>query len=132
MASTKRIYVTVIKKLKFEKIMKRILGIIAFIIGLKILTIDIKQCLVQIVCLCQRIRISVCSETPFSKNRHHTEISQPICFANQQTGFFTIRLLYLFIYLFIYLLQLYLKLVYKPSLPLIKTNIQNLLDACLM
>ena len=44
MASTKRICGAVIKKLKFKKIMKRILGIIAFIIGLKILTIDIKQC----------------------------------------------------------------------------------------
>ena len=43
MASTKRICGTVIKKLKFEKkIMKRILGIIAFIIGLRILTINIK------------------------------------------------------------------------------------------
>ena len=42
MASTKRIYKTVIKKLKFKKIMKRILGIIAFIIGLRILAIDIK------------------------------------------------------------------------------------------
>ena len=43
MASTKRICGTVIKKLKFKKnIMKRILGIIAFITGLRILTIDIK------------------------------------------------------------------------------------------
>ena len=42
MASTKRMYRTVIKKLKFKKIMKTILGIIAFIIGLIILAIDIK------------------------------------------------------------------------------------------
>ena len=42
MASTKRICWTVIKKLKSKKIMKIILGIIAFIIGLRILTIDIK------------------------------------------------------------------------------------------
>ena len=42
MSSTKGIYKTVIKKLKFYKIMKRILGIIAFITGLRILTIDIK------------------------------------------------------------------------------------------
>ena len=42
MASTKRIYGTVIKKLKFKKIIKRFLGITAFIIGLRILAIDIK------------------------------------------------------------------------------------------
>ena len=42
MASAKGIYGTVIKKLKFRKIMKGILGIIAFIIGLRILAIDIK------------------------------------------------------------------------------------------
>ena len=42
MASTKRIYGSVIKKLKFKKIMKRILGIIAFIIGLRTVAIDIK------------------------------------------------------------------------------------------
>ena len=42
MASTKRIYGIVIKKLKFKKIMKRILVIIAFIIGLRILIMDIK------------------------------------------------------------------------------------------
>ena len=42
MASTKEIYGTAIKKLKFKKIMERILGIIAFIIGLRVLTIDIK------------------------------------------------------------------------------------------
>ena len=42
MASTKRICGAVIKKLKFKKIMKRILGAIAFIIGLRILVIDIK------------------------------------------------------------------------------------------
>ena len=42
MASAKRICGTVIKKLKFKKIMKRILGVIAFIIGLRILIIDIK------------------------------------------------------------------------------------------
>ena len=42
MASTKRMYGTAIKKLKFKKIMKTILGIIAFIIGLIILAIDIK------------------------------------------------------------------------------------------
>ena len=44
MASAKEIYGTVIKKLKFKKIMERILDIIAFIInGLRVLTIDIKQ-----------------------------------------------------------------------------------------
>ena len=43
MASTKRICGTVIKKLKLKKkIMKRILGIIALIIGLRILTVNIK------------------------------------------------------------------------------------------
>ena len=42
MSLIKGIYGTVIKKLKFSKIMKRILGIIAFITGLRILTIDIK------------------------------------------------------------------------------------------
>ena len=42
MASAKGIYRTDTKKLKFRKIMKRILGIIAFIIDLRILTIDIK------------------------------------------------------------------------------------------
>ena len=42
MPSTKGIYGTEIKKLKFKEIMKRILGIIAFIIGLRIFTIDIK------------------------------------------------------------------------------------------
>ena len=41
MASTK-VYKTVIKKLTFTKIMKKILGIIALIIGAKIFTIDIK------------------------------------------------------------------------------------------
>ena len=41
MASTK-VYRTVIKKLTFKKIMKKILGIIAFIIGARIFTIDIK------------------------------------------------------------------------------------------
>ena len=40
MASTKGIHGTVIKKLKFKKIMKRILGIITFIIGLKIFDIN--------------------------------------------------------------------------------------------
>ena len=42
MTSAKGIYGTVIKKSKFKKIMKGILGIIAFIIGLRILAIDIK------------------------------------------------------------------------------------------
>ena len=42
LASPKGMYGTGIKKLKYKKIMKRILGIIAFIIGLKIFTIDIK------------------------------------------------------------------------------------------
>ena len=84
MTSTKRIYGAVIKKLKFKKIMKRILGIIAFNIGLRILTIDIlSSVLVQIVYMCKSISINVCSVIPFSKNLHHTETSQPICFANQ-------------------------------------------------
>ena len=42
MSSTKEIYGTVTKKLKFKKIMNRILDITAFIIGLRILTIDDK------------------------------------------------------------------------------------------
>ena len=42
LASAKGMYGTGIKKLKYKKIMKRILGIIAFIIGLKIFTINIK------------------------------------------------------------------------------------------
>ena len=43
MVSTKRMCRTVIKKLEFlKKIMKIILDIIAFIIGLIILTVDIK------------------------------------------------------------------------------------------
>ena len=42
MASTKRTYGTVIKTLKFKKIMKRILVIIGFIVGLRILTINVK------------------------------------------------------------------------------------------
>ena len=42
MASTKGIYGTVINKLKFKKIMKRTLGIIAFVVGVRIFTIDIK------------------------------------------------------------------------------------------
>ena len=49
MASTKEIYVTDIKKLKFKKIMKKILSMIAFIIGLGILTIELSSVLVQIV-----------------------------------------------------------------------------------
>ena len=43
MASTKGIYETAINKLKFEKIIKRILGITAFLIGLKIFTIDMSK-----------------------------------------------------------------------------------------
>ena len=42
MASTRGIYGTVTEELKFKKIMKIILGIIAFIIGLRISTVDIK------------------------------------------------------------------------------------------
>ena len=42
MASTKGIYGTVTNKLKFKKIIKRILDITAFIIGLRVLTIDNK------------------------------------------------------------------------------------------
>ena len=42
MASRKAMCGTDIKKLKYKKIMKRILGIIDFIIGLRIFTIDIK------------------------------------------------------------------------------------------
>ena len=42
MASTKEIYGTVTNKLKFKKIIKRILDITAFIIGLTVLTIDNK------------------------------------------------------------------------------------------
>ena len=42
MTSTKGIYRTVIEKLKFKKIMKIILGIIAFIIDMRIFTTDIK------------------------------------------------------------------------------------------
>ena len=42
MASTKEIYGTVTNKLKFKKIIKRILDITAFIIGLRVLTIDNK------------------------------------------------------------------------------------------
>ena len=91
MASTKGTYGTVIKKLKFTKIMKRILGIIAFTIGLRIFTIGIKQCFVQIVYMCKKISINVCSEIPFSKNPHPKETSLPICFANQLTGFYTRR-----------------------------------------
>ena len=90
MASTKGIYGTVIKKLKLKKKMKRILGIIVFIIGLRIFTI-LSSALGQIVYMCKRISINVCSEIPFNKNPCHTETSQPICFANQLTGFYTIR-----------------------------------------
>ena len=42
MASTKGIYGTGIKKLKYKKMMKRTLGIIACNIGLRVFTIDIK------------------------------------------------------------------------------------------
>ena len=42
MTSTKGIYGTVTKKLKFKKIMERILCIIAFVIGLRVLTTNIK------------------------------------------------------------------------------------------
>ena len=45
MASTKGICGTGIEKLKYKKMMKRTLGIIAYNIGLRIFTIDIKQCL---------------------------------------------------------------------------------------
>ena len=66
MASTKRICGTVIKKLKLKKkTMKRSLGIIAFIIGLRVLTINIRFVLLQLVYMCKRISIDVCSETPF-------------------------------------------------------------------
>ena len=88
MTSAKGIYGTVIKKSKFKKIMKGILGIIAFIIGLRILILN--SVFVQIIYKCKRISINVCSEIPFSKNPHHTETSQPIYYANQLTGFLTI------------------------------------------
>ena len=36
---------------------------------------------------------TVCSETSFSKNSFHTEISPLICIANQMTGFYMIQVL---------------------------------------
>ena len=43
--------------------------------------------------MCERININVCAEIPFSKNAHHTETSELICFANQLTGFYMTRVL---------------------------------------
>ena len=37
--------------------------------------------LVQTVYMCKRISINIFLEIPFSKNPHHRETSQPICFA---------------------------------------------------
>ena len=74
--------------------MKIILGIIALIIGVRVLTITIlSSVLVQILYMCKRISINVRSEILFSKNLHPTETSQPICFANQLISFFTIQVL---------------------------------------
>ena len=41
MASTTGIYGTVIKKIKLKEIAKRILGVIAFVIAVRIFTIDV-------------------------------------------------------------------------------------------
>ena len=74
--------------------MRRILGIIAFIIGWRIFTIMLlSSVLVQIVYMYKRISIDVFSEIPFCKNPQHTETSQLICFPNQLPGFNTIRVL---------------------------------------
>ena len=88
MASTKAIYGTVIKKLKFKKIMKIILDIIAFFIGVRFSLSILSSVLVQIEYMCKRVSVKVCSKIPFSKNPHRKETSQPICSANQLTGFF--------------------------------------------
>ena len=58
-----------------------------------VLLSTLSNVLVQLVYMCKGILLNVCLEKLFSKNSHHTETSQPICFANHLTGFLTMRIL---------------------------------------
>ena len=60
--------------------MKRIVDIYYWLEDLSLSILD--SVLVQIVYICKRISINIYVEIPFTKNPHHTEISQMICFAN--------------------------------------------------
>ena len=91
--STKGIYATVIEKLKYEKVMKIILGILLLFLAWGFSLLLLSSVLVQIVYTCKRRSINFCSEIPFTKNPHHTETSQLICFVNQLTRFYTLQVL---------------------------------------